>query len=90
MQGHRNEIFLGEYLFFFFAGVKEGPLYDSSGAWFNLARFIVDNMKNSQVDKCKFIFAVFHVPHNEPKQAEPGSSDVYSRPPLTPAKKKEF
>ena len=42
---------------FFFAGVKGGPLYDTTRAWFNLLRFIVGNMKNGYVDEGGFIFA---------------------------------
>ena len=42
---------------YFFSGVKGGPLYDTTRAWFNLLRFIVVNMKNGYVDEGGFIFA---------------------------------
>ena len=40
-----------------FSGVKGGPLYDTTRAWFNLLRFIVGNMKNGYLDEGGFIFA---------------------------------
>ena len=52
---YHNKIFTQNS--FFFAGVKGGPLYDTTRAWFNLLRFIVGNMKNGYVDEGGFIFA---------------------------------
>ena len=52
------KLILNRNIFFsFFAGVKGGPLYDTTRAWFNLLRFIVGNMKNGYVDEGGFIFA---------------------------------
>ena len=45
-----------EYFLLFFTGVKRGPLYYTTQAWFNLLRFIVGNMKNGYLDEGGFIF----------------------------------
>ena len=72
---YHNKIFT-QNSFFFFAGVKGGPLYNTTRAWFNLLRFIVGNMKNGK-DKFALIYVtVFHVVHYVTSQVEPGSSGV--------------
>ena len=52
------EIWDFQHLFLLsFAGVKGGPLYGTTQAWFILLWFIVGNMKNGYVDDGGLIFA---------------------------------
>ena len=56
---YSKKLNINKNIFFFSLlwGVKGGPLYDNTQAWFILLRFIVGNMKNGYVDEGGYIFA---------------------------------